>query len=65
MCCSKLLLLQAVTKANLGYNPIEVHLEDMMRFAAKEPQTMVSYSVADAVATFNHSSATVAQLAMM
>jgi DNA polymerase elongation subunit (family B) len=43
---------QAVTKAKLGYNPIEVDPEDMMRFAAEEPQTMASYSVSDAVATF-------------
>ena len=44
--------MQAVTKAKLGYNPIEVNPEDMMRFAAEEPQTMASYSVSDAVATF-------------
>ena len=44
--------MQAVTKAKLGYNPIEVDPEDMMRFAAEEPQTMASYSVSDAVATF-------------
>ena len=47
-----LVTLQAVTKAKLGYNPIEVDPEDMMRFAAEEPQTMASYSVSDAVATF-------------
>ena len=44
--------MQAVTKAKLGYNPVEVDPEDMMRFAAEEPQTMASYSVSDAVATF-------------
>ena len=44
--------MQAVTKAKLGYNPIEVDPEDMMRFAAEDPQTMASYSVSDAVATF-------------
>ncbi len=41
-----------MTKAKLGYNPVEVDPEDMMRFAAEEPQTMASYSVSDAVATF-------------
>ncbi len=41
-----------MTKVKLGYNPIEVDPEDMMRFAAEEPQTMASYSVSDAVATF-------------
>ena len=43
---------QAVTRAKLGYNPIEVDPEDMLRFAAEQPQTMASYSVSDAVATF-------------
>jgi hypothetical protein len=42
---------QAVTKAKLGYNPVEVDPEDMMRFAAEQPQTMAAYSVSDAVAT--------------
>ena len=44
--------LQAVTKAKLGYNPIEVDPEDMVRFAAEHPQTMAAYSVSDAVATY-------------
>ena len=44
--------MQAVTKAKLGYNPVEVDPEDMMRFAAEQPQTMAAYSVSDAVATF-------------
>ena len=43
---------QAVTKAKLGYNPVEVDPEDMVRFAAEQPQTMAAYSVSDAVATF-------------
>lgn len=43
--------LQAVTKAKLGYNPVEVDPEDMLRFAAEQPQTMAAYSVSDAVAT--------------
>ena len=40
---------QSVTKAKLGFDPIEVNPEDMLRFAAEEPQTMASYSVSDAV----------------
>eukprot|EP00884_Botryococcus_braunii_P021811 jgi/Botrbrau1/8313/Bobra.0081s0002.1 len=43
--------LKAVTKAKLGYNPVEVDPEDMLRFAAEQPQTMAAYSVSDAVAT--------------
>ncbi len=38
-----------MTKAKLGFDPIEVDPEDMLRFAAEEPQTMASYSVSDAV----------------
>lgn len=44
--------MQAVTRTKLGYNPIEVDPEDMVRFAAEEPQTMAAYSVSDAVATY-------------
>jgi DNA polymerase epsilon subunit 1 len=44
--------LQAVTKAKLGYDPLEVNPEDMVRFAMEQPQTMASYSVSDAVATY-------------
>ena len=44
--------LKAVTKAKLGYDPIEVNPEDMTRFAAEQPQTMAAYSVSDAVATY-------------
>ena len=29
---------QAVTKANLGYDPVEVGAEDMVRMAAEQPQ---------------------------
>ncbi|KAG6467056.1 hypothetical protein ZIOFF_075134 [Zingiber officinale] len=43
---------QAVTKAKLGYNPLEVNPEDMVRFAVEQPQMMASYSVSDAVATY-------------
>ncbi|XP_010557398.1 PREDICTED: DNA polymerase epsilon catalytic subunit A [Tarenaya hassleriana] len=44
--------LKAVTKAKLGYDPLEVNPEDMVRFAKEKPQTMASYSVSDAVATY-------------
>lgn len=43
---------QAVTKAKLGYDPVEVPPEDMLRMAQEEPQGMASYSVSDAVSTY-------------
>ncbi len=43
---------QAVTKAKLGFDPIEVDPEDMLRFAAEAPQSMASYSVSDALSTY-------------
>lgn len=33
--------LQAVTKAKLGYDPLEVNPEDMVRFAMEQPQVMM------------------------
>ncbi|KAL5647871.1 hypothetical protein ACJX0J_042226, partial [Zea mays] len=50
--CSSGLQQQAITKAKLGYDPLEVNPEDMVRFAMEQPQTMASYSVSDAVATY-------------
>ena len=44
--------LKAVTKYKLGYDPVEVNPEDMVRFASEQPQTMAAYSVSDAVATY-------------
>ncbi|KAL6531312.1 hypothetical protein OROHE_014381 [Orobanche hederae] len=44
--------LKAVTKAKLGYDPLEVDPEDMVLFAMEKPQMMASYSVSDAVATY-------------
>eukprot|EP00775_Hariotina_reticulata_P007932 gene7932-8128_t len=44
--------LKAVTKSKLGYDPVEVAPEDMVRLAAESPQAMASYSVSDAVATY-------------
>ena len=43
---------QAVTRAKLGFDPIEVDPEDMLRFAAEAPQAMASYSVSDALSTY-------------
>ncbi|KAK3267055.1 DNA polymerase epsilon catalytic subunit A [Cymbomonas tetramitiformis] len=44
--------LKAVTKAKLGYDPLEVDPEDMVRLAWETPQMMASYSVSDAVCTY-------------
>jgi len=44
--------LKAVTKAKLGYDPVEIDPENMVRFAKEKPQVMASYSVSDAVATY-------------
>jgi DNA polymerase epsilon subunit 1 len=44
--------LKAVTKYKLGYDPVEVDPEDMVRFAQERPVHMATYSVSDAVATF-------------
>lgn len=44
--------LKAVTKAKLGYDPVEVDPEDMLRYAVERPAHMASYSVSDAVATY-------------
>ncbi|GAB2214864.1 hypothetical protein Drorol1_Dr00019229 [Drosera rotundifolia] len=44
--------LKAVTKAKLGYDPLEVNPEDMVKFAKEKPQMMASYSVSDAVSTY-------------
>ena len=44
--------LKAVTKHKMGYDPVEVDPEDMLRFAIEKPDYMATYSVSDAVATF-------------
>jgi DNA polymerase epsilon subunit 1 len=44
--------LKAVTKAKLGFEPIEVDPEDMLPLAREQPQMMASYSVSDAVSTY-------------
>lgn len=35
-------LFQAVTKAKLGYDPLEVNPEDMVRFAKEKPQVSIA-----------------------
>jgi DNA polymerase epsilon subunit 1 len=44
--------LKAVTKYKLGYDPVEVDPEDMVRYAQEKPVHMATYSVSDAVATY-------------
>jgi len=44
--------LKAVTKYKLGYDPVEVDPEDMVRYAQEQPIKMATYSVSDAVATY-------------
>jgi DNA polymerase epsilon subunit 1 len=44
--------LQAVTKAKLGYDPVEVDPEEMVPMAQAQPQAMAAYSVSDAVSTY-------------
>ncbi len=41
-----------MTKEKLGYDPVEVDPEDMLRLASEKPKHMASYSVSDAVATY-------------
>ena len=40
-----LVLSQAVTKAKLGYDPLEVNPEDMVRYAKEKPQVRVNVIV--------------------
>lgn len=44
--------LKAVTKYKLGYDPVEVDPEHMVRYAQERPTHMATYSVSDAVATY-------------
>jgi len=44
--------LKAVTRAKLGYDPVEVDPEEMVTFAREQPQRMATYSVSDAVCTY-------------
>jgi DNA polymerase epsilon subunit 1 len=44
--------LKAVTKAKLGYDPVELDPEVMVPFAQTRPHDLAVYSVSDAVATY-------------
>ena len=44
-----------MTKYKLGYDPVEVNPEDMVRFASEQPQHMAAYSVSDAVSFLSDS----------
>jgi DNA polymerase epsilon subunit 1 len=44
--------LKKVTKAKLGYDPLELDPEEMLPMAREQPQRLASYSVSDAVSTF-------------
>lgn len=44
--------LKAVTKYKMGYDPVEVDPEEMVRYARERPVHMATYSVSDAVATY-------------
>ncbi|CAG8725022.1 1063_t:CDS:2, partial [Acaulospora colombiana] len=44
--------LKAVTKAKLGYNPVELDPELMTPYAMEHPHELAQYSVSDAVATY-------------
>ena len=44
--------LKAVTKAKLGYDPIEVDPEKMLESAQKTPKQFCAYSVSDALTTY-------------
>lgn len=44
--------LKAVTKAKLGYDPVELDPEDILPFAKAKPNELAVYSASDAVATF-------------
>ena len=44
--------LKKVTKAKLGYDPVELDPEDMVPYAREKPSQLAAYSVSDAVATY-------------
>jgi DNA polymerase epsilon subunit 1 len=44
--------LKAVTKAKLGYDPVELDPELMLPYAKERPQELAEYSISDAVATY-------------
>ena len=44
--------LKSVTKAKLGYDPVELEPELMVPYAKERPQELAEYSISDAVATY-------------
>ena len=44
--------LKAVTRAKLGYDPVELDPEVMLEYAQSKPQVLASYSASDSVATY-------------
>ena len=44
--------LKMVTKAKLGYDPVELDPELMLTYARERPQQLAEYSVSDSVATY-------------
>ena len=44
--------LKAVTRAKLGYDPVELDAELMVPYAKERPQQLAEYSVSDSVATY-------------
>ena len=44
--------LKAVTKAKLGYNPVELDPEDILHFAKYKPNELAVYAASDALATY-------------
>jgi len=44
--------LKAVTKAKLGYDPVELDYELQVEYARTKPQELAEYSVSDSVATY-------------
>lgn len=44
--------LKKVTKAKLGYDPVELDPEEMVPYARERPNDLAAYSVSDAVATY-------------
>ena len=44
--------LKAAAKAKLRFDPVELDPEEMCKMAAEEPQTLATYSVSDALATY-------------
>ena len=45
--------LKAVTRSKLGYEPVEVEVEEMVPLAQRNSQKLAEYSISDAVATYN------------